>query len=368
MTSKLSVRALNRATLARQMLLARAARDEVTPAQAVERLCGLQAQEPKPPFLGLWTRLAAFQTEDLNSALRERALVRATMMRGTLHLMTASDYLAFRTALQPVLDQGLKVLGTRAKGLEKEKVLPVARELLLESPRTFTQVRSLLQERFPEVNERALGFAVRMCLPLVMVPTEDRWGYSRNSEFTLADTWLGAPPSGDTAVEELVLRYLAAFGPASAADAQRWSGLPGLTEILDGLRPRLRVFSDDRGRELFDLPDAPRPPEDATAPVRFLPEFDNLVLAHSDRRRIISDEHRPGLTTKNLRVRATFLWDGFAAGTWEAERKRRTATLRLRPFAPLPRGALTEMTAEAESLVRFTDPDATEFQVVTEPR
>jgi hypothetical protein len=364
MADRLTLHALNRATLARQMLLSRV---DATPVEAVERLGGLQAQEPKPPFLGLWTRLADFRPEHLTSALRERTLVRATMMRGTLHLMTATDYLAFRTALQPVLDTGLKVLGTRAKGLDKAKVLPVARDLLSESPRTFTQMRSLLQEEFPDVNERALGFAVRMCLPLVMMPTDDRWGFPRTSEFTLAENWLGAPLSGVAEVEGLVLRYLAAFGPASAGDAQTWSGLPALAEVLDRLRPRLRVFTDDRGRELFDLPNAPRPPEDTPAPARFLPEFDNLVLAHSDRRRIISDAHRPGLTTKNLRVRATFLWDGFAAGTWEVERKRKTATLRLRPFAPLPKDALNELTGEAEALLRFTEPDATDHAITTEP-
>ncbi|MFI0356787.1 winged helix DNA-binding domain-containing protein [Actinomadura sp. 9N407] len=360
----ISLRALNRATLARQALLAR---EEISVTEMVRRLCGMQAQEPKPPFLGLWTRVRGFRAEDLHTALNERTLVRATMMRGTLHLMAAADYLSFRTTMQPMLDAGLKVLGDRTKGMDREAVLPVARALFEESPRTFTEMRSLLQAEFPDVNERALGFAARMCLPLVMVPTEDRWGFPRTARFTLADGWLGAPPPESPAVAELVLRYLAAFGPASAADAQAWSGLPALAEVLDGLRPRLRAFSDERGRELFDLPDAPRPDEATPAPARFLPEFDNLVLAHSDRTRVISDEHRPGLTTKNLRVRATFLWDGFALGTWEMERKRKTATLRLRPFEPLPRGALKELTAEAESLLSFTDPDATDLQVTAEP-
>jgi hypothetical protein len=360
----LSLRALNRATLARQALLAR---EEISVTEAVRRLCGMQAQEPKPPFLGLWTRIGGFRAGDLHAALNERAVVRATMMRGTLHLMTAADYLSFRTTMQPMLDAGLKVLGDRAKGLDVPAVLPVARGLLRESPRTFNEVRALLQAEFPDVNERALGFAVRMCLPLVMVPTQDRWSFPRTAQFTLADGWLGAAPPESTDVQELVLRYLAAFGPASALDAQTWSGLPALAEVLDGLRPRLRVFSDERGRELFDLPDAPRPDEDVPAPARFLPEFDNLVLAHADRTRIISDEHRPGLTTKNLRVRATFLCDGFARGTWELERKRKTATLRLRPFEPLPRGALKELTTEAESLLTFTDPDATDLHVTAEP-
>ncbi|GAA2412942.1 winged helix DNA-binding domain-containing protein [Actinomadura vinacea] len=366
MTERLTLRGLNRATLARQMLLAR---ENASVAETTARLCGSQAQEPKPPFVGLWTRITGFRAEDLHTALHERAVVRATMMRGTLHLMPAQDYLAFRAPIQPVLDAGLKMLGSRAKGLDIEKVLPVARGLLQESPRTFNEMRSLLQEEFPQVNERALGFAVRMCVPLVMVPTQDRWAFPRDSRFALAETWLGSAPSTDdpTAVEEFVLRYLAAFGPASAADAQTWSGLPALGEVLERLRPRLRAFSDERGRELFDLPDAPRPDEATPAPARFLPEFDSLVLAHSDRTRVISDEHRPGLTTKNLRVRATFLRDGFAAGTWETERKRKTATLRLRPFKPLPRSALKELATEAESLLAFIEPDATDFQVTTEP-
>ncbi|MBO2454999.1 AlkZ family DNA glycosylase [Actinomadura barringtoniae] len=364
MTETLTLRALNRATLARQLLLERA---DVPVPEAVERLCGLQAQEPKPPFLGLWTRLEGFEVADLLGAVRDRALVRATMMRGTLHLMSAPDYLALRAPLQPILNGGLRVLGNRAEGLDLDKVLPAARALLNEKPRTFNEIRALLQEEFPEVNDRALGFAVRMCLPLVMVPTEDRWGFPRTSEFTLAESWLGdapAPAPADSP-DALVLRYLAAFGPASAADAQEWSGFAKLGEVLERLRPQLRVFSDEKGRELFDLPDAPQPDEDTPAPARFLPEFDNLVLAHADRTRIIAAEHRPSLTTKNLRVRSTFLWDGFAAGLWEMERKRKVATLRLLPFGKLTKRALNELTAEGERLLRFAEPDAAEHVVTT---
>ncbi|XRQ16118.1 winged helix DNA-binding domain-containing protein [Actinomadura welshii] len=360
MADILSVRALNRATLARQLLLAREA---MPVTEAVGRLLGMQAQEPKPPFLGLWTRLDGFQATDLNAALHDRSLVRATMMRATLHLMTAADYSAFRTTMQPMLDGALRVLGDRAKGMDLKKVVPAARALLDREPRTFNEVRALLQERFPDVNERALGYAVRLCVPLVMVPTQDRWGFPRTSQFTLADGWLGGAPAEEAAAEELMLRYLAAYGPASAADAQTWSGLPATGEAFDRLRSGLRVFVDDRGRELFDLPDAPRPGEDVPAPPRFLPEFDSLVLAHADRRRVIADAHRPQLTTKNLRVRAVFLWDGFAHGTWETEYKRKVATLRLRPFDPLPRAAVEELTREGESLLRFLEPDAKETVV-----
>ncbi|MFA1544488.1 winged helix DNA-binding domain-containing protein [Actinomadura monticuli] len=363
MVETLSVRALNRATLARQLLLAR---EPIPVPEAVGRLCGMQAQEPKPPFLGLWTRLDGFQASDLHAALRDRSLVRATMMRATLHLMTGSDYAAFRTTMQPMLDGALRVLGDRAKGMDLEKVVPAARALLDEAPRTFNEVRALLQERFPDVNDRALGYAVRLCVPLVMVPTEDRWGFPRAARFTLAGGWLQREPSAETAVDELMLRYLAAYGPASAADAQTWSGLPSTGDALERLRPSLRVFADDKGRELFDLPDAPRPGEGAPAPARFLPEFDSLVLAHADRRRIIADDHRPSLTTKNLRVRAVFLWDGFACGTWDTEYKRRVATLRMRPFEPLPQAAVDELAAEGEALLRFLEPEAKETAVTVE--
>ncbi|MCP2340957.1 winged helix DNA-binding domain-containing protein [Actinomadura rupiterrae] len=360
MTETLSLRSLNRATLARQMLLAREA---VPVAEAVERLGGLQAQEPKPPFLGLWSRVEGFGTEDLHAAVHDRSVVRATSLRGTLHLMSAADYRALRTTLQPMLDGALKVLGDRAAGLDRPAVLDAARRHLSGGPRTFNELRALLQEDFPEVNDRALGYAVRMWLPLAMVPTDDRWGFPRTASFTLADTWLDAPISDVPDDEALVLRYLAAFGPATATDAQTWSGVPTCGAALERLRPKLRTFQDERGRELFDLPDAPRPHEDVPAPARFLPEFDNLVLAHADRRRIISDANRPLLTTKNLRVRAVFLWDGFAAGLWELDRKRKTATLRLRPFEPLPRDAITALSAEGESLLRFAEPDATEHQI-----
>ena len=160
-----------------------------------------------------------------------------------------------------------------------------------------------------------------------------------------------------------MLSYLAAFGPATAADFQTWWGLRGLRQVPEQLRPKLRVFRDERGLELFDLPEAPRPDEDLPAPARFLPDFDNLVLAHSDRTRVLAYEHRGLVTTKNLRVRATFLWDGFAAGTRNVERKRDTATLRMTPFESLSDAAVAELTQETEALVRFVEEDAGSFLV-----
>ena len=357
----LTTRQLNRATLARQMLLTR---EPVGVADAVARLAGQQAQEAKPPFLGLATRLSSFDPQVLVGALHRREVVRGMLMRGTLHLVTAADYLAFRPALQPVMEQAVRVLGARAEGLEPGPVLAEARALFAAAPRTFGELRPLLAEAFPGVNERALGYTVRTHLPLVMMPTDDRWAFPANSRFTLADEWLGrAMPDGNDG-RDLVLAYLRAFGPASAADVQAWSGLRSAADALDALRPQLRSFSDERGRELFDLPTAPRPPADVPAPARMLPEFDNLLLAHADRSRIVADSDRPRVVTKNLRVRATLLWDGFVRGTWEIKRKGKAAAVVVTPFEGLPAGALAECEDEAETLLRVAEPEATSFRLV----
>jgi hypothetical protein len=352
---------LGRATLARQLLLAR---EKTTAVDAVERLCGMQAQEARPPFAGLWSRLEEFRREHLHAPLHRRDLVRATLMRATLHLMSARDYAAFRAALQPALSQAMSgALRGRDQGLDLDRLVPVARELLEERPRNFNELRGLLQERFPKVNHRALGYAVRMQLPLVMIPTDARWAFPSVADFTPADAWLEEPLPSAAAPEPLVRRYLAAFGPATAADFQTWSGLKGAKGALDGMRDGLQVFRDEHGRELLDLPEAPRPDPDVPAPVRFLPEFDNLVLAYSDRTRLLADEHRPAVVTKNLRVRATFLWDGRICGTWDVERKKSRATLHVRPFAKLPKRAASELPEEGESLLRFLEEDATSFDL-----
>jgi hypothetical protein len=345
-----NARELNRATLARQLLLAR---EKVGAAEAVDRLGGLQAQEPRPPFLALWSRVEGFERADLHTALSKGAVVRAMLMRATLHLVGRERYAALRPVLDDVMTRAMSsALKGRDGGLDLDKVLPAASELLRARPRTFNELRAELSERFPQVNERALGYAVRTQLPLTMVPSDDTWGFPRDAQFAPAGVKLRKP---DPAA--LVLAYLAAFGPATAADVQRWSGLQGVKPVLAGLRDRLVTFEDGR-RELFDLPDAPRPGADADAPPRFLPDFDSLVLAHDDRTRIIADEHRPKIASKNLRIPAMFLWDGFAAGTWRIERKRGVATLAVTPFAKLPRGAARAMEPEALALLAFAEPEA----------
>jgi hypothetical protein len=226
--------------------------------------------------------------------------------------------------------------------LDVEALLPVARDILAGGPLAFDELRPRLQERFPGADDRSLGYAVRMALPLVMEPSDDAWGYPRSAAFGLSE---GKPrPKG---AAELARRYLAAFGPASPADFQTWSGLP--RSVLEALRPELRAFRDESGRELLDLPDAPRPDEDVPAPVRLLPDFDNLVLAYADRTRVIADAHRPLVATKNLRIKATFLVDGEVAGTWSVKGRR----VELEPFGRLTRAVRTELDEEAERLAEF---------------
>lgn len=349
---KLTLRQLNRATLARQMLLER---ESASVVEAVERLAGMQAQEPRPPFVGLWSRLEGFRRDELIEALAGYEVVRGPLMRSTLHLLSAADFAAFRPALAPALNVAVRALGSQADGLESAEVLPVATELLEQEPRDFNELRALLSERFPDVHHRALGYAVRTQLPLVMVPTDDPWAFPRLSKFALADGLIGNRLPADGSPEPMIRSYLAAFGPATAADFVEWSGLKRIKPAFEELRPTLAVFEDESGRELFDLPDAPRPDAEIPAPIRFLPEFDNLVLAHADRSRILADEHRPGLVTKNLRVKATFLLDGRVAGTWSVERKGKKACLRIVPFEPLSSGAAKQLAEEGERLLRFTE-------------
>jgi hypothetical protein len=333
----------------------------------IEHLVGLQAQLARPPFTGLWSRIAGFQREELRSLIQSRQVVRGTLMRCTLHLMSWRDYAAFRPALQPALSLGMRsILRDRVKSFDLDALLIEARGLFAERPRTFMEVRSALLELYPDADERAMGYAVRTHLPLILVPGEHEWAFPGDADFALADEWLDRPLETEGRPHALVLRYLAAFGPASATDIQAWSGLAGLTAVLNELRPQLQVFRDERRRELFDLPEAPRPPEDTPVPVRFVADFDNLILSHADRTRIIADEHRPVVITNNGQVLPTFLVDGFVAGTWKVSRVRKTAALAVSPFTPLSSTAKSELAAEGEGLARFLQPEADQFDLCFE--
>jgi len=359
-TEWLSARALNRALLARQMLLER---HKVSALDAIERLVAMQAQVARPPFVGLWTRLHDFDRAELATALHDRRVVRVTAMRATLHLMTATDYLAMRGALQPMLTKGtLATLRGRVAALNMDALEVEARRFFAESPATFDALRDHLKSKFAKGDERAMAYVIRTHVPLVQVPIAGApWAFPAAADFSLADAWLGRKISTAPATPEaLVLRYLAAFGPATPGDAQAWSGMAALRDVFESLRPQLVTFRDERKRELFDLPGAPRPGEDVEAPVRFIPDFDNLVLAHDDRSRIVADAQRGRVTLKNLQVRATFLVDGMVAGTWRSERKRNAAVLSIEPFGATPRRARASLEEEGERLLEFLEEDATE--------
>jgi len=352
----LTVRALNRALLARQMLLAR----KTIPAlDAVERLVGMQAQQARPPFVGLWTRLEGFRREDLLGPLQERQVVRATMMRGTLHLMSARDYRTLRATIQPALTAGMRsALRGRAADMDVNAVVAAARHLYEARPQTFTDLRGALSASFPDIDERALGYAVRTHLPLLIVPDSTEWGWRADGCFADAASWLGAAVETQEQPDTLVRRYLSAFGPASVRDFQVWSGLQGMQPIFEQLRSELLTLRDAQGRELFDLPDAPRPSEDVTAPVRFLPDFDNVILSHVDRSRIIAEEYRPRVVTRNLLVLPTFLVDGFVAGTWKITATKRVRSLTLSPFIALRGEVRDALVEEGERLAPFMAPRA----------
>ncbi|NSC21894.1 winged helix DNA-binding domain-containing protein [Streptomyces albus subsp. chlorinus] len=343
--------ALNRALLARQFLLERA---RMPVAAAVEHLVGLQAQAPRPPYFALWSRIADFDPAELSRLLESRELVRLSVMRGTVHLVGAADALQLRALTQPLHVGALR--GSYAKKLGGEdpwRVAEAARDLLAAEPLTTAQLGERLQERWPGLEPRALAMTARYLLALVQLPPRGLWGRSGQPVVDTVERWLGRPVAAEPCVETVVLRYLGAFGPASVRDAQTWSGLTRLAEVLERLRPQLRVFTDEAGRELFDLPEAPRPDPGLPAPVRFLAEYDSVVLSHADRSRLMDEPVRRALATRNGQVPGTFLVDGRVRGVWKVRTGGRAATLALTPFEELDDEAERALTEEGERLLAF---------------
>lgn len=357
----LTLRELNRATLARQLVLER---ETLTPPEAIERVAGLQSQTTNAPYIGLWTRLRGFHRDELTRSMEHRQVVRATMMRSTLHLTTADDYLRLRPALQSALTRALRsFFGARAKGFNIDRLVTEAQAYLEQQPRTFTELRALLTSLEPDQDPEAMAYAVRTHLPLVQVPPGGVWGTGGSPAYALAEAWIGRPLSTTEELRFLVHRYLSAFGPASARDIQTWSGLTGLREPLKKLQAELHTFHDKQGNELFDLPDLPLPAADTPVPPRFLPEYDNLLLSHADRARVIPNEHRPRVFLSAGRVRATFLLDGFVRGTWKTERSPGTATLVIEPFISLTEKDRDGLIEEGEQLVRFIEDRAEAYEI-----
>jgi hypothetical protein len=360
----LSTRALGRATLARQLLIERS---PMAPIDAVRHLVGMQAQEPLDPYLGLWSRLERFDPDTLATLLVDRAVVRIVVMRGTIHLVTVADAAVLRPLAQAVLDRELTVhrdFAPLLREIDLAPVLPVARQLLEAAPLTATELRGLLAERFPDIDPAPLAYACRNHLPLVQVPPRGVWGQRGAVRTTTFEAWTGRELEPDPSLDEVVLRYLAAFGPAATADVAAWSRLTGLAEVLERLAPRLRSFRDERGRVLLDVPDAPRPAADAPAPPRFLPEYDNVLLSHADRSRFGSDEQRARLGVGTRTVKGTVLVDGIVTGTWvvDTDRDSGAATLVVH-HTPLTKRAAAAVAAEGRRMVRFREPDASSHDV-----
>ncbi len=335
MTTPIGPRQLNRATLARQFLLFRT--DRSVP-DVIEHLVGLQAQTPHTWYAGLWTRIAGFRPELAADALVDRSLVRTALMRSTIHLVTARDAGALRPLVQPVLDRDLftnQIHRDAVRELDVDAVTAVARELLAVRPRTQRELGGLLHERWPECAPASLAYAVRNLVPLVQVPPRGIWGRSGPIAHTTTEAWLGGEPGEALDLAGLVRRYLTAFGPATVRDIQTWSGLTRLKEVVEMIRGELLVFRDDDNRELFDLPDAPRPDAETPAPPRYLYDFDNLLLSHADRTRIITpDFHRHSFRPHGP-VPSVVLIDGTTGGDWTIERTGGAATLRVRTYRQL---------------------------------
>ncbi|MBT2388401.1 AlkZ family DNA glycosylase [Streptomyces sp. ISL-1] len=360
MAELLTRRSLNRATLERQLLLRRT--DLAAPA-VIEQVAGLQAQDPDPPYIGLWSRITDFRLDDLTKLLNERMVVRATLFRGTQHLVTAEDYLWLRPLLQPMLDRWQKgAFGRFTTGLDLTELAAAARTVLGASTLTRPELGRALVERWPGRDPVALARSVQGLLPVVHPPPDGTWGRRGTTPFTLADQWLGRPPATDPSPRELVQRYLAAFGPATVKDIQAWSGMTRLREVVEALRPELRVFRGEAGEELFDLPEAPRPDPDTTAAVRFLAALDNVVLGHADRTRMMTDSQR-----RHIIVEAAVTVDGFVRGLWGIKRDKGSAVLTVKLFSPLSANEEEAVTDEGARLLRFAAEDADHYDIRYRP-
>jgi Winged helix DNA-binding domain len=328
----------------------------LSPLAAIEHLAGMQCQEPPAPFYGLWSRIEDFDPAELVRLLEEHAVLRTTLMRATLHLTTADDFLAWRPMHQAMLEK--RFAGSsfmkQLDGVDVAEVVEAGRAALAEAPGTTASLGRALAQRWPEHDKTALAYAVRFCVPLAQLPPRGTSLERQGGQAVVApvETLLGRELAAETAPDALLLRYLAAFGPSSVPDMRLWSGLPGLAAAVERLRPRLRAFRDERGRELLDLPDAPIATGEEPAPPRFLPWFDNVLLGHDDRSRVLPYGHRLGVVGGSAFV----LVDGFARATWRIERDGDAATLHVQPLEPL--GDTGEIVAEGERLLAFAAPES----------
>ena len=359
----LTLREINRATLARQMLLER---EPVGTVEGVERLAGMQAQYSPSPYIGLWTRLNGFKIEDLIQALNDRRIVKASMMRWTLHLASARDYAYISTAITDArlsLWRGfIERSGINSHEIHK-KLMSYASE-----PRTRDEINTFLHKHAPHMKREDIWYIASAGGWLVHAPPSGMWRYFGKNSYIAAHEWLGpiVKPTLEDAMVHIVRRYLAAFGPATRADVAAWSGLRRLAWIdaaLQSLGDEVVTFQDEAGKTLYDLASSPRPGSDVPAPVRFLPKWDNLLLAYADRERVLPARYRKIVIEKNGDVHPTFLVGGVVAGMWTMKQERKTAILSFESFEPLAPSTRTLLEEEGIRLAVFIEPDAADYQV-----
>ena len=347
----LSTRALNRALLARQMLLTRV---NLPVLDAIERLVGIQAQDPNAPYFGLWTRLEEFRPDDLSNLIQNKKVMRLALMRSTIHLVSSKDGMSLRPLIQSVQETVLKnSFGKYLNGLDTQAVAEAGRALVETKPLTFSELGKLLGKQWPNVESAALTAVVRTLVPLVQMPPRGIWGKSGQAIHTSAEAWIGRLPFSKLTTEDIILRYLSAFGPATIQDIQVWSGLTRLKEKVEQLLPQLIIFHNDQGNELLDIPSAPRPDPNVPSPPRFLGGFDNILLSYADRKRIIDESYRNIVFTKNGIIRPTILIDGFVSGLWKVQKEKGTVKLIIELFKKLPDEEHNALTEEGTRLLDF---------------
>jgi hypothetical protein len=349
-------RGLNRALLARQLLLERR---RASAASTIERLVGMQAQAPNLPYVGLWARLEGFRTDELSRLIETRAAVRISLMRNTIHLLTTRDALGLKPLFMPLGERGYMRGSPWGRGMSEADVAAITstgRDLMADRSRTVAELAKLLAERFPGRDALAMAYGVRYMVPLVFTPPRGIWGAGGPVALTTMEAWLGRPPGPAIPAEQLVLRYLAAFGPASPADMRAWSGL-AMRPVFEKLRPKLKTFRDAKGTELFDVPRAPRPPAETPAPVRLMPDYDNILLGHSDRTRIMDAGRHVGLFSSNGIMQGAVLVDGFVRAAWRPKTEKGATTLHVAPFAkPLAARDRSAIADEARGLLELLAP------------
>ena len=320
----------------------------------MELLVGMQAQNPQDPYYALWSRLEEFDPHDLSGMIERREALRGALMRATLHISTTPDFLFLRSHLQETL---AAVLGSTSfakdtVGMDRAVLLDQGRSLLEEHPMTRADLARALEEKWPEVPGNSMAQVVTYLLPVIQVPPRGLWGRAGAATWTTVESWIGKGLPKVRDYELIVMRYLAVFGPATISDIRVWSRLNGLRQVVDGMRDRLRSHQGEDGSELLDHPDAPILDEDTPAPPRFLPEYDNVLLGHSDRSRFFTPGIVPPGWAGNLLV------DGVFSGWWKIARDGKTSRLEVHLQRKVPRAQVRAVEEEAERLHLFAAPGA----------